>query len=774
VAEIIGRADLVTSRNKKRYQRTDAEALLDPVPDDRDDALAWRYLGQRLGVDLERVPRPSTKVVGIKSLAYFDPPEQRGGKPVHVGDYPAAIFETIDCDDGRHAHRIYLSPGGAGKAELGVTPEGGQRNNKKSAKKTNGDNTAGRAVIWGDPSTAETELIFEGIETAAAAAFAFETEIVSNKMVVAACITAGGVEAFKPWPAAKRVIVGADRDEAGNDACPSTRRGEVAAQKFAALHHGRIGVSIALPGKSGEKVDWLNVLQRDGVEAVRNGILAGAPYAPTSELPHQQPDADSAEIARLARLSPLSYDRERDDAADRLGCRVGTLDEKVKAVRGQTVSSVGQGRPIELPETEPWDDPVEGEALLDDLSRTIRDYVILTESQADAIALWNVHAHAHDAFDVSPKLILKSAQKRCGKTRLVGVLARTAAKPLSVSGIKPAALLRIIEMQAPTLLLDEMDAAMNQGREMAEALRGIINSGFDRAGARFVMTVPTSDGGYEPRQFSTWAPQLLAGIGDLPDTVRDRSIEIEMLRKRPEETVKRLRRRDGADLKDLSRKSRRWADDNLENLRNARPEMPSGMGDRAADAWEPLFAIADLAGGDWPRRSRKAALALSSDDVLEDDNIGTILLADIRAEFTMDQIKSEELVRILVAMEGHPWAEFDRDGKPLTQNRLARLLKPYRITPGTIRIGPGSKYTAKGYKLAQFADVFERYLPAPSIQTVTPSQPNNDGHFDDFQSVTPPGDVTDEESRKPLSRRQCDGVTVGGGDVEEKEGEWTL
>jgi hypothetical protein len=139
----------------------------------------------------------------------------------------------------------------------------------------------------------------------------------------------------------------------------------------------------------------------------------------------------------------------------------------------------------------------------------------------------------------------------------------------------------------------------------------------------------------------------------------------------------------------------------------------------------------------------------------------------------MDQIKSEELVRILVAMEGHPWAEFGRDGKPLTQNRLARLLKPYRITPGTIRIGPGPKDTAKGYKLAQFADVFERYLPAPST-TVTPSQHNNDRHFDDFQSVTPPGDVTDEGSRKPLGRKQCDVVTVDGGDVEEKEGRWTL
>jgi hypothetical protein len=434
---------------------------------------------------------------------------------------------------------------------------------------------------------------------------------------------------------------------------------------------------------------------------------------------------------------------------------------------------IGSGAPIDIPETEPWHKQVEGDALLDALSSTIRLYVIVSQEQADAIALWNVHAHAHDAFDVSPKLILKSVQKRSGKTRLVSVMERIAAKPLPVSGIKPAALLRIIEMQAPTLLLDEMDAAMKQSREMAEALRGIINSGFDRAGARFVMNVPTGDGGYEPRQFSTWAPQLLAGIGNLPDTVRDRSIEIDMLRKRTDETVKRLRRRDGGDLHELSRKSRRWAKDNLKNLSHAMPEMPSGMSDRAADAWEPLFAIADLAGGDWPQRSRKAALALSGDNVLEDESIDTILLADIRAEFTMDQIRSEELVKALVAIEGHPWAEFGRDRKPITQNRLARLLKPYKIRPKPIRFGPGPQDTAKGYKLVQFSDVFVRYLPAPSTQTVTPSQSNNDGHISDFQSVTPLTGVTDEKSGMPLSREECDGVTVGG-DGEEKEETWTV
>jgi Protein of unknown function (DUF3631)/Toprim domain len=798
VTEIIGRHDLIITEANGLNQRTDAGALLNPASENQDDALAWTYLGHRLGIEPQRVPRPATKVVGLKSLPYFDPPQRSGGKPIHVGDYPAAVFETMDRDGKRHAHRIYLEPGGAGKAELGVGPKGQPREPKKSAKKTANESTAGRAVIWGDSSTAETNMLFEGIETAAAAAFAFESEILSGKTMVAACITAGGIEAFKPWPAAKHVVIGADRDEGANGGSPPTRRGEIAARKFAELHHRELDVSIALPGNPGEKTDWLDVLRRDGIEAVVNGIVVAEPYAPpvgptnNGKDENQRTPSDDAEIARLARLPPLAYDREREPAARLLGCRVGTLDEQVRAARGETASTPGQGRPINLTDPEPWPVAVDGAVLLDALSSTIRDYVIVSDVQADAVALWSAHTHAHDASDVSPKLVVKSVQKRSGKSRMAEVLERIVARPLFTSGIKPAALLRIIEMQAPTLLLDEMDTAMKQDHEMAEALRGIINSGFNRSGARFIMNVPTPGGGFEPRQFSTWAPQFLCGIGDLPDTVRDRSIEIEMMRKRSDEKVKRLRRKDGNDLQVLCRKSARWAGDNLENLRDATPEIPYGFSDRAADAWEPLFAIADLAGGDWPQRARKAALALSGEHVVEDDNIGTMLLSDIRAIFGMDpqvyvtkdeekQIPSEWLVVALVAIEGRPWAEFGRMRKPLTPNSLARLLKSYKIRPGTIRIGPGEKDTAKGYKLAQFADVFARYLPAPypQNQTVTPSQANESVAFCASSTVTPLFDVTVENARNASVFAGCDGVTDGepfprDDEAGAEEGMWTV
>jgi putative DNA primase/helicase len=126
-------------------------------------------------------------------------------------------------------------------------------------------------------------------------------------------------------------------------------------------------------------------------------------------------------------------------------------------------------------------------------------------------------------------------------------------KPRGASGITASALLRLIELHHPTMLIDEMDALAAADREMSQALRGLMNSGFNKDFAAFTMSVATRDSGYEPREFSTWTALALAGIGNLSDTVRDRSIEIEMKRKLKTETVKRLRRREGADLDELAR-----------------------------------------------------------------------------------------------------------------------------------------------------------------------------------------------------------------------------
>src|SRR5208282_5648994 len=320
-----------------------------------------------------------------------------------------------------------------------------------------------------------------------------------------------------------------------------------------------------------------------------------------------------------------------------------------------------------------------------------------------------------------------------------------------------SALLRLIELHAPTMLIDEMDALMGRDKEMGQALRGLMNSGFNRDFATFTLNVPTRDGGYEPREFSTWCPLALAGIGNLPETVRDRSIEIEMKRKLKTESVKRLRRRDGADLNELARKLVRWAQDNFDALRAAEPKMPDGLNDRAADAWEPLFVIAELACGGWPSRVRIAALALSGDGLAagEDDDIDMMLLSDVRDAFTnegADRFSSETLTNHLTGLEGRPWAEW-KNGRPLTKFQLSRRLKKYGVASDALDLG-GHEGRVKGYRREDFEDAFARYLPSTPVPTrelvIGLEKP---GETRDFQLVTSKADHELKNAENPITSK---------------------
>ena len=475
----------------------------------------------------------------------------------------------------------------------------------------------------------------------------------------------------------------------------------------------------------GEGWDAANALAEwPDLDALRSAALALAkPYAAARvaiEDVKAAVDETAIErrIAELSALSEIKYAVARTPAARELHIPVGLLDKLVKGKRPR--EDVGQGRPISFPVIEPWPDPIDGAKVLDELVAALRRYVVLTNLQADAVALWIVLTHVHDAFDVSPRLVVKSPQKRSGKTTLFSVLGRVVARPRGASSITSSALLRVIELHCPTMLIDEMDALMGRDKEMSEALRGLMNAGFSRAFATLTMNVKTGDGGYEPREFSCWAPMALAGIGDLPETVRDRAIEIEMKRKLVTESVKRLRRRDGADLNEIARKLARWSLDTIDKLRTAEPKMPEGLNDRAADAWEPMVAIGDLASADWPNRARVAALALSGDDLAgaNDEGVDTMLLSDIRDAFAMrgtDKLSGETLTTYLTALDGRPWAEW-KNSKPLTKNQLSRRLKKYRVVSGALDLA-GDEGRLKGYRLEDFEDVFARYLPFRSVST---------------------------------------------------------
>ena len=513
----------------------------------------------------------------------------------------------------------------------------------------------------------------------------------------------------------------------------------------------------------------------EGIEGVRSGVLLADPYVPGSgsndNAQKQGPASDTdyeAQIARLAALSLRGYELQRGAAAKQLGLRVTFLDEEVATARTKA-SAKGADAPHSdqfKDDPEPWPESISGCELLDRLTKTIINHLVLPRGAAESVALWILHAHTHDCFDVSPILAVTSPTPECGKTTCLTLLGALVPRPCSASNVTPAALFRAIDKWSPTLLIDEADTFLKNSDE----LRGVLNSGHHRATAYIIRT--TGDD-HEPRRFRTWAPKAVALIGNLPATLASRSIHIELRRKAASEKVERLRLDRLDHLEVLHRQAARWAKDNAGSLRSAEPQLPEALTGRAADNWRPLLSIADLVGGDWPAHARLIAQAR---DGRAGQTAGIMLLEDIQRILVnrrIDRIPSADLAEALSAMENRPWPEWRQD-KPITPRQIAKLLEPFGVTPGTIRIAGGT--TVKGYKLEQFTEVFQRYV---SAESVTPSQAHDSAGLRTDASVTPTPDVTDETPHKDNDCASCDGVTDDQAtrlnrkqDIE--EGAWTV
>jgi hypothetical protein len=350
-----------------------------------------------------------------------------------------------------------------------------------------------------------------------------------------------------------------------------------------------------------------------------------------------------------------------------------------------------------------------GVELLVNLTAFIRRYVALSEYQALVIALWIIHTHALGAADTTAYLNVRSPEKRSGKTRLLETLDLLVARPWFTGRVTAAVLVRKVADKTPTLLLDESDAAFNGNREYAETLRGVLNAGFRRGGVASLCIGQGANLTY--KDFPVFSPKAIAGIGRLPDTVADRSIPIELKRQRPSEHVERFRARNVVpEALPLQSAAAAWAEEHLKALAEAEPALPDELDDRAQDIIEPLLAIADEVGDQWPERAREAAVALLTGEHREEsESLGIRLLRDIRGVFDekkTDQLPTGKLLKALHAKEEAPWGSLQ--GEPLDANKLARLLKPYGIGPDQFRES-GKKI--RGYRRSDFKDAWERYLP---------------------------------------------------------------
>jgi hypothetical protein len=468
--------------------------------------------------------------------------------------------------------------------------------------------------------------------------------------------------------------------------------------------------------------------------------------------------------AAKAKLQPLidrfgEGDTDYDSvlaAADDIAteCKVRSTDlrnwakEKMDALRatcgggggGPSAPAPAGAAPVPNPPAATTPSPLP--RVLDMLVRVIQRQVVLDTHAAIAIALWIVGTFGFQGATIFPRLAITSPTKRCGKSTLLTLIGTLVSNPLKADNASPAAIFRALAFGMFTLLIDEVDAFFSKSDEM----RGLVNAGFEKTGA-VLRAVPTPDGkSFRAEVFKVFAPIVLAGIGGLPDTVLDRSIMITLQRapNRGTTTRRPLRARDLDKLRAaLVPHLISHAPAVEAALAFGATNIPPGLSDRAADCWAPLLAIADLAGGAWPARARAAAVALSGGGGAPSQR--ELLLADLRGivdhargeavkvwlawawgagrrqgsrPAPIRHIRSTVLVSALMGMEDRPWPEYGRDGKGITPQRLATMLKPFGIAPTTQRvpvIGPAGRTEtrtepAKVYSVSALRRIFRQYL----------------------------------------------------------------
>jgi Protein of unknown function (DUF3631) len=330
-----------------------------------------------------------------------------------------------------------------------------------------------------------------------------------------------------------------------------------------------------------------------------------------------------------------------------------------------------------------------------------------------AHALWCVHPHLMDKWESTPRIAFLSPEPASGKSRALEITELLVPNPVAAINVSPAYLFRKIgDEEGVTLLYDEIDTVFGPRARENEELRGLLNAGHRRGAVAGRCVVRGNM--IETEEIPAYAAVAMAGLGWLPDTIMSRAVVIRMRCRHDGEQVEPYRRRvhaaDGYQIRDMLAA---WAASAV----IVWPELPAGVQDRDADVWEPLIAVADAIGGQWPGRARQAALALLGESKEDDISLGIRLLADIRQVFgDATELPTKIILDRLYDLPESPWA--DIKGKPLDDRRLASRLKPYRIKPKQIRVGT---LTPRGYCRADFEEQWRSYLP-PSPQKAKTSE----------------------------------------------------
>lgn len=347
-----------------------------------------------------------------------------------------------------------------------------------------------------------------------------------------------------------------------------------------------------------------------------------------------------------------------------------------------------------------------GQALIGRMADWIAGYMFLPDrSVAIVLALWALNTWTFKRFDAVPYLCITAATKQAGKTRLMEILKMISANGRMFGAMTPAAYFRLMEAfdSHMTVYFDEAET-LSSGA--VGVMRTVMNTGY-RKGQTIPRTVP----GGGVTEFPVFGPKAFALIGDVNDTLRDRSIVITLERGRPDKDfdigyAEAEAEKLVADIKALS--------GHTAELRTVKPEFLNG---RDREIWTPLFSLAhalkldretmddltrcaaDLTAMKTAERKRYSELAAKEDDAI-DVAYGERALADLRAILRDGEkhVFSAVAVERMRALPTGPWRTFR--GVGLTDIVLANLVSRYGVQTRRFRVGGRGSEQRRGYSAA--------------------------------------------------------------------------
>ncbi|WP_191002142.1 DUF3631 domain-containing protein [Cupriavidus pauculus] len=378
--------------------------------------------------------------------------------------------------------------------------------------------------------------------------------------------------------------------------------------------------------------------------------------------------------------------------------------------------------PLDPPAPSRWPGQISGSVMAQHAVMLVMRHLIVDAHVAIAIILWALATYFVDVIRVAPLLAFFSPVKRCGKTTALGILKSLAFRAYAASNVTPATLYRMPAHNKPTTLIDEADTFIH-----SRELIGIINSGHTRQAA----SITRVEKG-RTVSFGTFFMKAIFGIGRLPETLEDRSILIELQRKRPDDIVEKHIPSANDAFAPIRACFARLAHEHANDVRNAIGDSINLGNDRFSDNWEPLLAVASLLGDDWLVHALQAATTLSTRNDHQPQAGLEELLADIKLAFeskAASKLSTGQLIQSLTFDPEKPWATFTRGG-PITAHDVSRSLRPLHIKSVNLRterspedVGPAP--SLKGYYRRDFEDAFARYLPGDR------SKPGKGNHIPD-------------------------------------------